>query len=302
MVDKSLIEFISTQQRMGAHIEKIRSDLRANDWSDSDIDAAITALGEMEKKRAGREKRFKKAVLLVFTLIVFSVAVFVIYLSLQKNTTTTVKATSEAVQFPDLSPVVVEENPATTTTVSIVDDIQVVKDKFKEQFPGAKFIRAQKEQDYFVVSGTFKDESGTTTTKDLVFTESQKVWMFDTGKTDERNARILASVPESKAQLKISRIKIIPQPPAVNSKDTEIQIEFKNIGDLATEPLTFSVVYDTREAFEESLKTPIGPDQTFIWKYRPYPLGKKYDDKKGKHSITITLPNTDPYTQQFDLY
>lgn len=302
MSDKALVDFIAAQQRLGAHIEKIRSDLRANDWSDSDIDSALATLEENEKKRIVRERRFKKGVFVFFTLTVISAAVFIIYLSINKNALSPVSPKGEVVEFPNLDPIAVEETPVIATSTPIVDDIQQIKKKFGDQFPGAKYIRAQKENDYFVVSGIFKDETGTTTTKDLVFTKANNEWMFDTGKTDARIIEIQNNAPVPQPRLKISKFKIIPQPPAVNSKDTEIQIEFKNIGELASEPLTFSVIYDTRDPFEESLKTSIGPDQTFMWKYRPYPLGKKYDDKKGKHRITITLPNTEPFVQEFDLY
>jgi hypothetical protein len=306
MPDKGLIEFIASQQRLGAHIEKIRSDLRANDWTDSDIDAALAALDVKEKNRQVREQRFKKFVIVFFVTVLICAGVLVIYIALGHKVPIVAAPTPTEVAFPDLSPQAPVEATTTPTIVPVVDDIQAVKTKFTEQFPGAIYVRAQKETDYMVVSGIFKEESGNATTKDLVFTKANDVWTFDTGKTDERIARLQAvassTIPADSARPKVIGVKVLPQPPAINSKDTVILVSIKNVGSLSAEGFTFITTYDTRGSFESAVQTPVAPGQTLTWRYEPYPVGEKYTDKKGKHRITIALPDQDPFTQEFDLY
>lgn len=306
MPDKGLVDFIATQQRLGAHVEKIRSDLRANDWTDSDIDAALAALDVKEKNRQVREQRFKKFVIVFFVTVLICAGILAIYVALGNKVPIVAAPTPTEVAFPDLSPQAPVEATTTPTVVPVVDDIQAVKIKFTEQFPGAMYVRAQKEADYMLVSGIFKEESGNATTKDLVFSKTNDAWTFDTGKTDERIARLQAlassTIPADSARPKVVGVKVTPQPPAVNSKDTVILVSIKNVGNLPTEGFTFVTTYDARGSFESAVQTPIAPGQTLIWKYQPYPVGEKYTDKKGKHRITISLPDQDPFTQEFDLY
>lgn len=305
MPDKSLLDFIVSQKRIGARIEKIRSDLRMNDWTDVDIDVAITYLENQEKNRARRSSVFKKIIYTITASILICLGIVLVMFFSGKKVPLITSSPVERIQFPDLLPRTVEA-PQATTTPNSVDDILSVKKRFSEQFPGAQYIRAQKENGVMIVSGSVTDEFGTITTKEYVFVKNGDVWSVDMTKTQEREAAILeqasSTIPIAVAQPKVVEVKVRPAPPLVNNTQTEVLVDIKNFGRLETESLTFSVLFDTRDVFEGRIETPIGPDQIYTWRYRPYEIGKKYSDKKGKHTITITMPGEEPFTQEFDLY
>lgn len=306
MPDKALIDFIVNQKAIGAHIEKIRVDLRTNEWTDEDIDKAIAYLEVQGKKSDHRHIVVRKIIYSLGILCVLLLCSYLAFVLLNRNTAIFTEKAPDPILFPDLTPVVPKEifEPVASST-NVVDDIQAVRKRFGEQFPDALYIRAQREGDVMIVSGSITNEFGTSTTRDYVFTKTDSVWSVDLDKTAEREINIqtqASSTIPTIPQPRVQNVKVRPSPPLVNNKDTELLVEIKNIGTVPTEEFTFTVGYDARETFETTISTAIGPDQTYIWRYKPYPLGKVYSDKKGKHTLTISIPNEEPFVQEFDLY
>lgn len=306
MPDKALLDFIVNQKAIGAHIEKIRIDLRTNEWTDEDIDKAIAYLESQGKKSDHRHLVFKKIMYSFGILFVLLICSYLAFVLLSRNTAIFTEKAPDPILFPDLTPVIPKEifEPVASST-NVVDDIQAVRKRFGEQFPDALYIRAQREGVVMIVSGSVTNEFGTSTTRDYVFTKTDSIWSVDLDKTTEREMAIqtqASSTIPTAPQPRVQSVKLRPAPPIVNNKDTEILVEIKNIGPVPTEPFTISVGYDTREIFEVTIPTAIGPDQTYIWRYKPYPIGKVYTDKKGKHTLTVSIPNEEPFVQEFDLY
>ncbi len=153
-----------------------------------------------------------------------------------------------------------------------------------------KYVRAEKENESIIVSAI-----ASTTVKNLVFTKVADIWAYSGEKVEE--------VVIDAARPKVTDIKVRPLPPQVNNKDTNIQITITNIGTIPTAGnISFIVQYDDNATTTAVYKKVIAPDETAIWTYVPYPVGKKYTDTPGKHKITITLPNEDPFSLEFDLY
>lgn len=306
MPDKALLDFIVSQKAIGAHIEKIRSDLITNSWTNEDIDRAIAYLDIQKKKFDHRHLLFKKITWSFVVTVVILGCIYIVFLLYGKNTSVIFEKKSDLVKFPDLTPPPVKEiiEPVASSS-DIVEDIQAVRKRFTEQFPDALYIRAQREEDVMIVSGSTADELNVQTTREYVFTKTDSVWSVDLDKTVEREIKIqtqASSTIPMYARPKVQTIKLKPSPPIVNSKDTEILVEIKNIGVVSTEKLVFTVGYDTRDVFEVQVPVAVGSEQVYVWRYKPYPLGKVYNDKKGKHTITISIPNEEPFVKEFDLY
>ena len=290
MPDKQVLEFIVSQKRIGAHIEKIRSDLRTNDWTDADVDAAIAYLELRDKKRVVRAKAFKKALVIVLVIILILGGTYVTLVAMGRKVPLMPQAKPETIKFPDFVEKVVEEEKVVVEPVIIIDDITQVRAVFEKEFPDMKYVRAEKENESIIVSAI-----ASTTVKNLVFTKVADIWAYSGEKVEE--------VVIDAARPKVTDIKVRPLPPQVNNKDTNIQITITNIGTIPTAGnISFIVQYDDNATTTAVYKKVIAPDETAIWTYVPYPVGKKYTDTPGKHKITITLPNEDPFSLEFDLY
>lgn len=296
--DKQLTTFIESQLAIGAHIEKIRSDLHTGDWNDADIDQAV-AYVESKKHRAPRKKamRFSAMVILFFIFAGLWIGWYMMRDSLPTFTT----AKPEPVAFPDLNPkqmapVVIEEKPASTT----VDDIVEIRKAFATEFSSDQFIRASKAGETMVVTAVITDEFGSSTTRDLVFSRTDGMWKFSSYAEALATSTPLVEVPI----FIVKDITVVPAPPLVNNRRTEFTINIENEGILPfSDGVKFNLVFGDRLPIELSYPKKIEPGETISPTYSPYAeIGKKYADAPGTYKVEIWYDGAAVYRKDIELY
>lgn len=301
MPDKSLIDFIVSQKRIGARIEKIRSDLMTGEWTDVDIDAALAYIEQQEKKRTARGKAFKKFFLILLGIILILGGTYITLTLMGKKVPLIPEQKLAPITFPDFTEPAPQEVIETSVPV-VPDDITSVRAQFEKDFKDVVYIRAIHSGVDMIVSGLIKNEFGSTSPKDFYYSKVQGNWKWDEQKTEARYTA--SSTPVGlPPRVRVAEIRVTPLPPKVNDANTKILISLTNTSDLPTVGSTmFTIEYDERPAATTTYTKVINPGETAVVTFVPYPAGKKYTDKKGKHTIVVTLPDDEPTTKEFDLY
>lgn len=103
MPDKSLIDFIAAQQAIGAHIEKIRSDLKTGDWTDADIDEALAFIEVRHQKGIAFRKTLKKIILIVFGVVFILGGTYITLTVMGRDVPIVPEKKPDPITFPDFS-------------------------------------------------------------------------------------------------------------------------------------------------------------------------------------------------------
>ncbi len=299
--DKQLTTFIESQLAIGAHIEKIRSDLHTGDWNDADIDQAL-AYVESKKKRAPRKKgmRFSALLILFFICVVLGI----VWFFFRDKIPAIAPSTPAPITFPDLTPqalppIVIDE-PAPATSTPVVDDFAEVRKAFDTEFSSAQFIRTSRLDDTMIVTAVITDEFGSSTTRDLIFAKAEGMWKFSTYAEPIATSTPLIEVPV----FIVKDITIVPAPALVNNRRTELTITIYNEGVVAFENgVRFQLVFGDRAPIELTYPKKIGPGETISSTYSPYAeTGKKYADAPGSYKVEILFDGEQVYREDVDLY
>ncbi len=299
--DKQLTTFIESQLAIGAHIEKIRSDLHTGEWNDADIDQAL-AYVESKKKRAPRKKgvRFSALVTLFFICVGLGVALFFF----RDKIPQLAPSTPEPITFPDLTPKtlppVATDEPTPATSTPAVDDFAEVRKAFDTEFSSAQFIRTSRLDADMIVTAVITDEFGSSTTRDLVFAHTEGVWKFSAYADPIATSTPLVEVPV----FIVKDITVVPAPPLVNNRRTEFTISILNEGVVAFEDgVKFQLVFGDRAPIELAYPKKIDSGETIAPTYSPYAeTGKKYADAPGSYKVEIWYDGAQVYRKDVDLY
>lgn len=304
MPDKSLIDFIVAQKRIGAHIEKIRSDLLTSDWTDADIDAALVYIEERDKRRVARGKTIKKTLLIILGIVFILGGTYLALTLMGQKVPLMPEKKIELIQFPDFTEKVPDPVEEVKLVPPVVDDMTQVRSLFESEFKDMKYVRMERDKQDIIVSALATDEAGATFSKDLVYIKEDGIWHVSEEKTVARALYIASSSQVIMApHIIVSEIKVRPLPPKVNNKDTEIQVFLKNTGLATTSAeIDVSLTFDAREPAKLPYKKLIGPGETASTTYKIYPAGGKYTDQTGKHTVVVTFENEVQKTLEFDLY
>ena len=271
------------------------------EWTDADIDAALLYIEQREKKRTARGKAFKKFLFILFGIVLILGGTYITLTLMGKKVPLIPEQKPVPITFPDFT----EPAPQETKEISepvVPDDITSVRTQFEKDFKDVVYIRAIHSGVDMIVSGIITNEFGSTSPKDFYYSKIQENWKLDEQKTEARftaSSTPVTSVPK----VRVTGIRVTPLPPKVNDVKTKVLISLTNTSDLPTVgPTVFTIQYDERPIATTTYTKVINPGETIITTFVPYPAGKKYMDKKGKHVVVVTLPDDGPTSKEFDLY